>query len=298
MRLRTAAIAATALLLCPRPARSEPARAAAAGPAGRADGYALQVAGQRVGWARRTRGPVRRGARPPLPISLELRLRRRVGDVLPETRLTVEKRCDPQPPHEFPSGTSVLAHGPGVARLRSGPRQTVVRRDATTGAVLLALGGFAGRPLARHVVAGATDPLIKARRLVRFVREFVLDTRDTEPLTVPQIPVRREGDGSGHALLFTTLARVAGLPAREVSGFAYRGDGTPVLGWHARAEVALGDRWLPVDPMRGEVPADATHVREGPRGSVADLPQAGARLDVLRVARRPPPREIPDAPGG
>ena len=42
-----------------------------------------------------------------------------------------------------------------------------------------------------------------------------------DPLTVADIMEKKSGDCTEHALLFVTLARALGIPAREVSGIYY-----------------------------------------------------------------------------
>lgn len=67
----------------------------------------------------------------------------------------------------------------------------------------------------------------------------------------------RSGDCNELTVLFVALARAAGLPARPVAGLLLR-DGR--FYYHAWAEVYLGD-WVPVDPLLGQLPADAGRVR-------------------------------------
>jgi transglutaminase-like putative cysteine protease len=67
----------------------------------------------------------------------------------------------------------------------------------------------------------------------------------------------RAGDCNELTVLFVALARAAGRPARPVAGLLRR-DGR--FYYHAWAEVYLGD-WVPVDPMFGQLPADAGRLR-------------------------------------
>ena len=71
---------------------------------------------------------------------------------------------------------------------------------------------------------------------------------------------QRRGDCNEHAVLYTALARAAGLPTRiaigvvwseELDGFYY----------HAWPEVAIDGRWHWLDPTLGQPTADATHVK-------------------------------------
>jgi hypothetical protein len=67
----------------------------------------------------------------------------------------------------------------------------------------------------------------------------------------------RRGDATEYARLFVAMARAAGIPARTRVGFVARRTGFFL---HAWAEVWL-DRWTPVDPYLGQLPADGTHIR-------------------------------------
>ncbi len=69
---------------------------------------------------------------------------------------------------------------------------------------------------------------------------------------------KRSGDCKAHSVLFVALARSLGLPARQVSGLVEIEDGK--FYYHQWAEVHTG-RWIPVDPVFGQVRADATHIK-------------------------------------
>lgn len=72
----------------------------------------------------------------------------------------------------------------------------------------------------------------------------------------------RTGDCTEHSQLFVTLARAAGLPAREVSGFVYGGDhDAPSLGGHAWVEVFVDGRWIGMDPTWEETVLNRSHVQ-------------------------------------
>jgi Transglutaminase-like superfamily len=58
-------------------------------------------------------------------------------------------------------------------------------------------------------------------------------------------------------VLYVALARAVGLPARPVAGLLEAGGR---FYYHAWPEVYLG-RWVPVDPLLDQFPADAAHLR-------------------------------------
>jgi hypothetical protein len=114
-----------------------------------------------------------------------------------------------------------------------------------------------------------------------------------EPLSVLDILAVRQGDCTEHSLLFSTLARAVGIPAREVGGLMYLGDeiriaGSYGFGGHAWNEVVLDGIWVPVDPTWGQTEVDATHIRQAADGSnqAASLALGGARLKLVSIRHR------------
>jgi len=83
----------------------------------------------------------------------------------------------------------------------------------------------------------------------------------------------KKGDCNEHAILFTALARAAGVPTKiyvglvNLNGYAYY--------YHAWCAVWLG-KWVPVDPTFNQFPADVGHLKLK-EGEIAE--QAG----VLKV---------------
>ena len=67
---------------------------------------------------------------------------------------------------------------------------------------------------------------------------------------------RRAGDCNEHTVLYTALARAAGLPTVMNAGVVYV-DGN--FYYHAWPTVWVGD-WVAVDPTFDQFPADATHI--------------------------------------
>ena len=201
-------------------------------------------------------------------------------------------------------------------RLPDGPRQSVVRNEEA-GTTILRLGQRHGREsavapgereenleetvayptrrpeiaaLLKEALGEASEPWEKVQALVAYVRDFIEDSYTAQPLTVMDVLRVRKGDCTEHASLFTTLARAAGIPAREVSGLIYMGDTHQAFGGHAWNEVLLDGRWVPVDPLWGETEINATHISFGPAsgedaGVFAFLSHYAFELE--QVERRP-----------
>jgi transglutaminase-like putative cysteine protease len=96
------------------------------------------------------------------------------------------------------------------------------------------------------------------------------------------------GDCHEHTLLFTALARSAGLPTRMTAGLAYYGG---QLYYHAWPEVWVGG-WVPMDPTLGQPIADALHLGlvEAEAETLIALGQfvGQLRLDVLELEEEAP----------
>jgi protein-glutamine gamma-glutamyltransferase len=117
--------------------------------------------------------------------------------------------------------------------------------------------------LARGAVADAQTTKEKVKRLVHFVAGYIEPSYTTRPLSVMDVVHTRRGACTEYAKLYTTLARAAGVPAREVSGLMYIGDDERAFGMHAWNEIVLNGQWLPVDAAWNQTEPDPTHISFG-----------------------------------
>ncbi len=117
------------------------------------------------------------------------------------------------------------------------------------------------KKLADKAVAGAIDDADKVKRLLRFTDFHLRDSYEVEALTVMDLLKNRKGECSAHALLFTTVARAAGIPAREAGGWLYMDDTYQAFGGHAWNEVILDGHWVPVDAIFQQTQLDAGHLQ-------------------------------------
>lgn len=113
------------------------------------------------------------------------------------------------------------------------------------------------RKLAAKIVGNETDPVKKAARLKDWVYRNLRKTMACNATSALAVLDNKAGDCTEHSLLFVSLARAAGLPARELTGVAYV---SPIFGWHAWAEIHDGKQWITVDPTWNEIFVDATHI--------------------------------------
>jgi transglutaminase-like putative cysteine protease len=106
------------------------------------------------------------------------------------------------------------------------------------------------KKLSARIIGDETHPLQKARLIFQWIGENVPWASALEYSTMPDIPsyciVNKSGDCGMKALLFITLCRYNGIPAKWQSGwFLYPGS----INLHDWAEVYFeGPGWVPVDP--------------------------------------------------
>ncbi|MBI2421892.1 MAG: transglutaminase domain-containing protein [Candidatus Hydrogenedentes bacterium] len=112
---------------------------------------------------------------------------------------------------------------------------------------------------AAGIVEGALTPWDKALRIYTWVYENVEKRPALGVPTAVEVLQNLEGDCNEHTVLFTALARAAGLPARIAIGLVWS-DEIQGFGYHAWPEVFMG-KWIPMDPTLGQVFADATHIK-------------------------------------
>jgi len=101
--------------------------------------------------------------------------------------------------------------------------------------------------IARQPLASPRDPVARVRTLFTLVSEEIgaaATGRDDAVLTL----AAREGSPRGRTLLFTTLLRAAGIPARVVQGLALRGAAAVPTEW---SEAWIDERWVPLSPVAG-----------------------------------------------
>ncbi len=71
----------------------------------------------------------------------------------------------------------------------------------------------------------------------------------------------QEGDCTEHAVLFSALAKIAGIPTRLATGLVYVGGPRHVFGYHEWVEIWTGKEWIAMDPTFGQDIADPTHIK-------------------------------------
>lgn len=128
---------------------------------------------------------------------------------------------------------------------------------------------------------------------VRKIMEWIHDHIEKRPvLSMPdavQTFQSRVGDCNEHAVLMAAMARAAGIPAQVEAGLVYMAGR---FYYHAWNSVHLG-RWITVDALMGQFPADVTHIRmvRGEPGGQVDLMGLIGTLKLKIVEAGPPEKE-------
>ena len=99
------------------------------------------------------------------------------------------------------------------------------------------------------------DPSLIARRIVEWVHDSIRAEVSVQTGAAGAIE-RMSGDAREFSLLTTAMVRAAGIPAHPVTGLLHLGGRFYLHSW---TEVYVG-RWVPVDAMLGQSPADAAHI--------------------------------------
>lgn len=114
-----------------------------------------------------------------------------------------------------------------------------------------------------EVVGSETNPLIKARRIFAFVSKIAYCSEE-EYSTIPSLSEKcltsGRGDCGVHAMLFITMCRAAGIPARWQSGWQTERVGYDMHDWCEFYVEPWG--WLPADPTYGFEKSDDPSVRD------------------------------------
>jgi len=109
------------------------------------------------------------------------------------------------------------------------------------------------RATAAEIVGDETNPLRKAQRIFRWISENVRYCAELEYSTIPNISAKalrtRQGDCGVQGLLFITLCRAAGVPARWQSGWETLPGDWNMHDWTEFYVEPWG--WLPADPSYG-----------------------------------------------
>jgi len=149
---------------------------------------------------------------------------------------------------------------PKVFKLRSGPiSSTGLSADIYSGEELRF-------PITHPKIQTLVQPSIRGDAATTI--ELLLDTANRQLSYAENRPAgtvltalsEGAGECTDYADLFTTLARAAGYPARNVYGLAYKDGPQPAFMFHAWNEVYYDGQWHAVDPTWNQTRVDASHI--------------------------------------
>jgi hypothetical protein len=114
----------------------------------------------------------------------------------------------------------------------------------------------------RKVVGDETDFWTAAKNINRFVYTHI-ENKSLARAFASAIEAleSKEGDCTEHAVLFSALAKIAGIPTRLATGLVFVGGPKHVFGYHEWVEVWTGSEWIAMDPTFGQDIADPTHIK-------------------------------------
>ncbi|HEX8523882.1 MAG TPA: transglutaminase domain-containing protein [Tepidisphaeraceae bacterium] len=120
------------------------------------------------------------------------------------------------------------------------------------------------RQQVQEIVGSETNPLVKARKIFSWVSDNIPWHAEEEYTVIPSFAKKcfamRKGDCGVQSTMFTTMCRIAGIPARWQSGWESK-----PLGWnmHDWSEIYIAPwGWLPVDASYGKQESDDPAVRD------------------------------------
>ncbi|MBE0433928.1 transglutaminase domain-containing protein [candidate division WOR-3 bacterium] len=132
---------------------------------------------------------------------------------------------------------------------------------------------------AKEMIGNERDAARAAAKLTSGVYHFLEKNPTASLPSALDVLHTRKGDCNEHAILFTALARAAGIPAKiyvglvNLNGYAYY--------YHAWCAVWLG-KWVPVDPTFNQFPADVGHLKlkEGEIAEQAAVLKVVGKLEI------------------
>jgi hypothetical protein len=134
---------------------------------------------------------------------------------------------------------------------------------------------------AREIVGEEKD---RWRRALQIHRWVFTELEKEAVLSIPsalEVLRQRRGDCNEHTVLFTALARAAGVPTRIAIGVVWS-DELAGFYYHAWPEIRLGGNWIWMDPTLDQPLADATHLKLL-NGGLENWPQLLPYLGRLQI---------------
>ncbi len=125
------------------------------------------------------------------------------------------------------------------------------------------------RRLAAAIATDKTAPGARVRAILHWIDKHIRD-RAVDTFSALDVLRGKAAECQGQTYLYLALARASGIPSRMANGLVYsaRYKG---FAYHSWAESWVHGRWISVDPILGQAPADATHIKLLEGETLADL---------------------------
>jgi hypothetical protein len=116
---------------------------------------------------------------------------------------------------------------------------------------------------AEEAVGDETDPLRKARRVEKWVRNHMRGDSGVAFCTAGEVAQGLRGDCRQHAVLTAAMCRAADVPSRTALGLIYvaNPERGPVMVFHMWTEVWVRGQWLAIDGTLGQGSIGAAHIK-------------------------------------
>ncbi len=131
---------------------------------------------------------------------------------------------------------------------------------------------------AKAIVGPEKSVLKAAMALHRWTHQNIAPVPTISVPSARDVLAIRKGDCNEYTVLFTALARAAGIPAKMKAGLVYQ---KGRFFYHAWPEIYLG-RWIALDPTLGQAPADVTHIPLV-EGSLEEQVGLASKIGKLRL---------------
>lgn len=109
----------------------------------------------------------------------------------------------------------------------------------------------------QQITKGLNSNLEKALRINEWVHQNVQPSPTVALPQAVEVLNTKKGDCNEYTVLYTALARAAGIPAKMIAGLVYQNGR---FFYHAWPEVFVNGEWAGMDPTFGQAPVDATHI--------------------------------------
>lgn len=120
------------------------------------------------------------------------------------------------------------------------------------------------RALAKEIVGDEQNPYRKAEKIFRWMDKNIKYASEMEycvmPSIIDKVATERKGDCGVHVIMFVSLCRAAGVPARWQSGWVTRPGHWNMHDWAEFYVAPYG--WLPADPSMGLRKSDNRRVHD------------------------------------